>query len=224
MTVDFQELRVKMVDGQVRTTDVTNSAILSAMLSVPRELFVSEPRRPLAYIDEDIEIAPAADGRSARYLMEPSPLARLLQLADIRTTDRVLDIGTGTGYSAAILSKISATVVAIESDASLASAAKSALDALGCANVTVVEGALEAGHAASAPYDVIFINGSVDAVPAALFDQLADGGRLVAVVGNGMRARAMFFFKDKGVVSERAAFNAAVRPLDAFRSAPVFTF
>lgn len=224
MTVDYQELRVKMVDGQVRTTDVTNSAILSAMLSVPRELFVSEPRRPLAYIDEDIEVAPAADGRSARYLMEPSPLARLLQLAEIRFTDRVLDIGTGTGYSAAVLSKIAASVVALESDPSLASAAKATLADLGFANATVVEGALEAGHASSAPYDVIFINGAVDSIPTALFDQLADGGRLVAVVGNGMRARATFFFKDKGVVSERVAFNAAVRPLDAFRSAPAFTF
>jgi protein-L-isoaspartate(D-aspartate) O-methyltransferase len=224
MTVDFQELRVKMVDGQVRTTDVTDAAILTAMLSIPRELFVAEARRPLAYIDEDIEIAPAVDGRSARYLMEPSPLARLLQLAGIRSTDRVLDVGAGTGYASAVLSNIASAVVGLESDASLAAAARSTLADLGVANVTIVEGPLEAGHAASAPYDVILINGAVDAVPATLFDQLADGGRLVAVVGEGMRARATFFVKEKGVVSERSAFNAAVRPLDAFRSAPAFNF
>jgi protein-L-isoaspartate(D-aspartate) O-methyltransferase len=154
MTVDFQELRVKMVDGQVRTTDVTDAAILTAMLSIPRELFVAEARRPLAYIDEDIEIAPAVDGRSARYLMEPSPLARLLQLAGIRSTDRVLDVGAGTGYASAVLSNIASAVVGLESDASLAAAARSTLADLGVANVTIVEGPLEAGHAASAPYDV----------------------------------------------------------------------
>lgn len=224
MTVDYQELRVKMVDGQVRTTDVTDTDILSAMLSLPRELFVAEHRKPLAYIDEDIEIAPAADGRSARYMMEPSPFARLLQLAKIRETDTVLDVGAGTGYSSAVLSKVAGSVVALESDSSLAAAATDLLAGLGCENVTVVEGALEAGHKANAPYDVIFINGAAEEIPQALFDQLAVGGRLVAVIGRGNAARATFYIKDSGVVSERKAFNAAVKPLDAFRRVPVFEF
>ena len=100
MNADFSELRTKMVDGQVRTTDVTDPAILAAMLAIPREAFVDEGRRPLAYIDEDIEIAPG------RYLMEPSPFAKLVQLAEIRPGETVLDVGAGTGYSSAVLSRL----------------------------------------------------------------------------------------------------------------------
>ena len=224
MTVDFQEMRVKMVDGQVRTTDVTDVAILSAMLSLPREKFVPAQRRGLAYIDEDIEVAPAAEGRSARYLMEPSPFARLAQLAEIRLRDTVLDVGCGTGYSSAVLSRLAASVVGLESDAGLAEAATANLAELEIANVTIEQGALAAGHAAAAPYDVIFINGAVDEVSPALFEQLNDGGRLVAVVGQGNAARATLYVKEGGIVSHRTAFNAAVRPLDEFRRVPVFQF
>ncbi|SFI67478.1 protein-L-isoaspartate O-methyltransferase family protein [Aerobium aerolatum] len=224
MSIDFQELRVKMVDGQIRTTDVTNIAILSAMLAMPREKFVPAGREPLAYIDEDIQIAPARDGHAARYLMEPSPFARLVQLIEIRPDDVILDVGCGTGYSSAILSRLGASVVALESDAELATRAREILPQVECGNVTVVEGALAAGHPAGGPYDVIFINGAVDAVPAALLDQLRDGGRLVAVIGVGNAARAMLYVKEEGVVSARHAFNAALRPLDEFRVAPVFQF
>src|SRR5689334_20092089 len=108
MVTDFAELRTKMVDGQLRTTDVTVPAILEAMLTLPRENFVDERRKPLAYLDEDIEIAPG------RYLMEPSPFAKLLQLAEIGPSDRVLDVGSGTGYSAAVLSRLAGSVVALE--------------------------------------------------------------------------------------------------------------
>src|SRR5262245_25256377 len=108
MSADFAELRTKMVDGQLRTTDVTDPAILDAMLSIPREAFVDEKRRQLAYVDADTEIAPG------RYLMEASPFAKLLQLAGIAASDRVLDVGAGTGYGAAVLSRLAASVVALE--------------------------------------------------------------------------------------------------------------
>jgi protein-L-isoaspartate(D-aspartate) O-methyltransferase len=140
MAADFAELRTRMVDGQLRTTDVTDPGILDAMRTLPREIFVDEKRRPLAYLDEDIEVAPG------RYLMEPSPFAKLLQLAEITPSDRVLDVGTGTGYSAAVLSRLAASVVALESDAALAARAREALAAIGSANVEVVVGALPAGH------------------------------------------------------------------------------
>lgn len=224
MTTDFQQQRVKMVDGQLRTTDVGDVAILSAMLEVPREEFVPARRRALAYIDEDLQIAEPAEGRPARYLMEPSPFALLVQLAKVRRTDFILDVGCGTGYSSAVLSRIGGFVVALESDAALASYANERLSALGCENVAVVEGPLPAGHAAQAPYDVIVVNGAVDAVPDALLDQLKEGGRLVAVLGEGHGGRAVLHLKEDGLISTRRAFNAAVKPLAEFRRVAAFEF
>ncbi|AMX93251.1 MULTISPECIES: protein-L-isoaspartate O-methyltransferase [Mesorhizobium] len=222
MSADFSELRVKMVDGQVRTTDVTSAPLLDAMLVVPREMFVGAAQRDLAYIDEDIRIAAGADG--SRYLMEASPLAKLIQLAEINPTDSVLDVGCGTGYASAILSRLAGSVVALENDSALAETARSTLSSLGCGNVTVVQGALPQGHAAKAPYDVIFIGGSVAEVPAPLLDQLAEGGRLVAVEGQGNSGVARLFFKAGGVVTGRRAFNAAIKPLPGFERIRAFEF
>ena len=223
MTVDFHQQRVKMVDGQLRTTDVGDTAILSAMLALPREAFVPAAKRALAYIDEDIEL-PVSPGGAPRFLMEPSPFARLVQLAAVRNGDTVLDVGCATGYSSAVLARMGGAVVALESDPLLAAQAREALEGQGVDNVTVVEGDLAGGHAARAPYDVIFVNGAVDEVSPALFDQLADGGRLVAVIGEGNAGRAMLHLKENGVVSARHAFNAAVRPLAEFRRASAFHF
>ncbi|CAM5645515.1 Protein-L-isoaspartate O-methyltransferase [Mycolicibacterium aubagnense] len=114
MSADFSARRVKMVDGQLRTTDVTNAPVLDAFLAVPREAFLAASQSDLAYIDEDIRLAGVAG--EPRYMMEPSPLAKLLQLAEISADDTVLDVGTGTGYSAAILSRLAKSVVALESD------------------------------------------------------------------------------------------------------------
>jgi protein-L-isoaspartate(D-aspartate) O-methyltransferase len=222
MSADFSELRVKMVDGQVRTTDVTSAPLLEALLSVPRELFVGDRQRDLAYIDEDIRIGGGADG--ARYLMEASPLAKLMQLAEINPTDSALDVGSGSGYASAILSRLARSVVALESDSVLAQMAELTLSGLGCGNVTVVQGALAQGHAAKAPYDVIFIGGSVEKVPGPLLDQLADGGRLVAVEGQGNSGVARLFFKAGGVVTGRRAFNAAIKPLPGFEREHAFEF
>lgn len=222
MSADFSELRLKMVDGQVRTTDVTSAPLLDAMLSVPREVFVGDRQRDLAYIDEDIRIADRADG--PRYLMEASPLAKLMQLAEINPTDSALDVGCGTGYASAILSRLARYVVALESDSALAQTAASTLSGLGCGNVTVVQGALAQGHAAKAPYQVIFIGGSVSKVPSALLDQLAEGGRLVAVEGQGNSGVARLFVKAGGVVTGRRAFNAAIKPLPGFEREHAFEF
>ena len=222
MSAEFTELRVKMVDGQLRTTDVTNASLLAAFLSVPRELFVDETLRDLAYIDEDIRIAAGEGG--PRFLMEPSPLARLLQLAEIQPADSVLDIGCGTGYSAAILSKVAGSVTALENDPVLAGKALDTLAALGCGNVTVVEGELWEGWKAAAPYDVIVLEGSVDELPESLHEQLAEGGRLVAVEGRGNAGIAKVFLKTNGVVTGRRAFNAAIRPLPGFERSKVFEF
>ncbi|WP_454849222.1 protein-L-isoaspartate O-methyltransferase family protein [Rhizobium binxianense] len=220
--MDFEAARAKMVDNQIRTTDVTSHSVLTAFLTVPREAFVPEKAKVLAYIDNDVEICPAASGKPARFLMEASPLAKLLQLAAITREDAVLEIGSGTGYASALLSLLSASVVALESDEALAEEAKKNLS--GYANVEVVTGPLEKGCAQKAPYDLIFVNGSVEEVPAALFAQLRDGGRLVTVEGYGNAARAKVYVSERGAVSENVFFNASVKPLPGFAKVREFVF
>lgn len=216
--IDYKAARTKMVDNQIRTTDVTSHAVLDAFLTVAREEFVPEAAKPLAYIDNDIELAPG------RYLMEPSPLAKLIQLAEVGEDDVVLEVGCGTGYASAILSRLGASVVALESDAALAATASETLARLGCDNVAVVTGALEQGYAAEAPYDVIFVHGAVELVPDALFAQLRDGGRLVVVEGYGNASQARLYIKEGGKTSERIVFNTSVKPLPGFRKAREFVF
>jgi protein-L-isoaspartate(D-aspartate) O-methyltransferase len=214
---DFQARRVKMVDGQLRTTDVTSHPVLDAFLAVPRESYVSDAKRELAYLDMEIAVAPG------RYLMEPSPLAKLIQLAGIESTDKVLEIGTGTGYGAAILSSIGASVVALESDSELADTAKANLAAANITNVETIAGPLTTGAASKGPFNVILIEGAVAQVPKALFDQLADGGRLVAVEGEGLSGVARLYVKSGQTVSGRRGFNLSVKPLPGFELAPQFS-
>jgi protein-L-isoaspartate(D-aspartate) O-methyltransferase len=222
--MDFEAARVKMVENQIRTTDVTSHSVLNAFLAVPREAFVAEKLKPLAYVDNDLEIAPASLAGSARYLMEASPLAKLLQLGAITKDDAVLEVGAGTGYTSALLSHLSGSVVALECDEELAARAKETIAALGCDNVTVVTGDLVAGHPGQAPYDLIFVNGSVEDVPASLLGQLRDGGRLVTVQGYGNAARAKVLVRERDAYSENVFFNASVKPLPGFAKAKEFVF
>lgn len=216
--MNYAALRSKMVDGQIRTTDVTSHPVLNAFLSVRREDFVTDRRKAVAYIDNDVEIAPG------RYLMAPSPLAKMLQLAEIRPTDTVLDVGAGTGCTSALLSHLAGSVVAVESDADLAAAAKANIEAIGAANVTVVTGELAAGCSAKAPYDVIVVGGAVEEVPETLLAQLKEGGRLVAIVGRGLSSGARIYVREGGSHSERFAFNASVQMLPGFAKTPEFQF
>ena len=221
---DFARARKKMVDSQLRTEGVTDLDILVVMGEVPREYFVPAEAKPLAYIDDDILLKAGAAGAPARYLMEPAPFARLVQLADVGKTDIVLVVGCASGYSAAVLARLADSVVALESDPDLARRGSEALVELGIDNVAVVSGPLEPGYPSEGPYDVIFLNGAVGSVPEELRAQLKEGGRLVAVVGSGRSATAMLYTCSNGEIGGRVAFNADVRPLPGFKRPPAFAF
>lgn len=224
MGIDFEQARTKMVDNQIRTTDVTSHAVLDAFMTVAREDFVPTKFRALAYIDDDIKIADGPDGQVDRYLMEPSPLAKLIQLADVKPEDVVLEIGCGSGYVSALLSKLAGSVVALEADTALADEAAQTLSNLGFDNVAVVTGPLTDGYRPEAPYDVIFLGGAVDQLPSSLFEQLRDGGRLVVVEGQGNASKANLYVRESGHTSARRGFNTCVKLLPGFAKAAEFQF
>lgn len=219
--IDFTQARRTMVDGQVRVNDVTDAALIAAMLEVPREKFVPEARANLAYIDDDLCVLEASGAKPARYLMEPMVLARMLQALEIGPDAKVLDVGCATGYSAAVLSRIAGSVVALEEDASLAASAKRILRGV---NVEVVSGKVSAGWAAGAPYDAILVGGAAEEIPAALTAQLRDGGRLAAVIRKDSAARAMLYVRTGDHVSTRRLFDAAIPPLPGFEAPKTFVF
>ncbi|HEV7254513.1 MAG TPA: protein-L-isoaspartate O-methyltransferase [Mesorhizobium sp.] len=218
MAPDFSVMRANMLEGQLRTQDVSDRDILAAASELPRELFVPERRRMLAYSDGDIEVA------EGRFLMEVAPFAKMLQLAEIRASDHVLEVGAATGYNAAVLSRLARSVVALESDPALAAQAGATLASLGIGNVEVVTGPLPQGWPAAALYDVIVVSGAVDFVPGALLDQLGEGGRLVAVEGRGLAGEVRVHLKLGNAVGARRGFNAAVKPLPGFEREPAFEF
>lgn len=221
---DLTTARTKMVDNQLRTNDVTEYALLDAMGDVARETFVPSSLKSLAYIDEDLILRDAEDGRAARYLTRPAPFARMVQLTAPQSGDVALLIGCASGYGAAVLARIVGAVVALESDEDLATDAGDALVKLGVDNAAVVTGPLAEGWPAEGPYDIILIEGAVDAVPPGLFDQLKDGGRLVAVLGQGLSGDAVLYTRSDGEISGRSSMNLSLKPLPGFERAPEFVF
>ena len=213
---DFSARRVMMVDTQVRPSDVTKFPIIDAMLIVPREAFVPHSKREAAYVGENLDIG------SGRVMPEARTLAKMLDALDILPSDRILDIACGLGYSSAVLARMAASVVAVESDAGLAGAASATLAEIGVANVTVVQGDLAAGAAQSGPYDVITVQGGVQDVPAALLDQLAEGGRIAAIFMQGPLGVVKIGHKAEGRVTWRFAFNATAPVLPGFAKAAAF--
>jgi protein-L-isoaspartate(D-aspartate) O-methyltransferase len=217
----FSTARQKMVDCQVRPSDVTDIRIADAMLEVPREMFVPQDQRALAYLDLDLDVSEGAPVK--RYLIKPALTARMLQAADIKPTDSILVVGCATGYVAALAAKLVSRVTATESEATLAAKAKAALAGLG-ASVTVQTAAAADGDAANAPYDVIFLNGATEIVPEALFRQLREGGRLVGVFALTEPARAAIVTHSHDDFGHRPLFDATAPVLPGLKRVPAFVF
>ena len=215
---DFAAARHNMVESQIRPNRANEPRLIEAFGAVPREVFVPAALQGVAYVDEDIEVA------RGRYLIEPRVLARMLHEASIKPTDKVLDIGVATGYSAAILARVAGRVVALESDPGLAGKARATLEALGAGNVMVVTGPLEAGCPGEAPFDVILFQGSVAHIPPAIAQQLGEGGRLVAVVGEGPVATARLYGRIEGRIGQRPLFDAGTHALPGFAVERGFVF
>lgn len=217
--MDFAVARQNMVESQIRTNRVTDPRILEAMRELPREQFLPKNRRHLAYVDEDVQLG------EDRWLIEPMVLGRMLQAATVQRDEIALVVGAGVGYSTAVVSRLAATVFALETDPDLAARSGSLLSSLGIDNAVVVEGPLAVGWPAEAPYDVILINGAVYETPHALFEQLRDGGRLVTVVRRDEAiGRVVLYMRHRGVVSHRTMFDAATPFLPDFAPKPGFVF
>lgn len=223
MVIDATLQRKNMVESQVRPSDVTDRRIMRAMLDVPREAFVPVALKPLAYMDSPLVLTKPGPGRVQRAMMEPRAFAKLLQLAEIGDKDIVLDIGCATGYSSAIISRMALSVVALEVDAEMAETATKALEGLRIDNVAVVTGDLEIGYPTEGPYDAIVIEGAVADVPAALLDQLKDGGRLVAVMA-GTPGRTTVWRRSGRSFDRRHVLEAAAPMLPGFEPKAAFVF
>jgi protein-L-isoaspartate(D-aspartate) O-methyltransferase len=214
---DYQSRRVMMVDTQVRPNDVTKFPIIEAMLSVPREVYVPPALGEAAYVGENLALG------AGRVLFEPRTLAKMLDAVDIGPADRVLIVGAGLGYSAAVVARMAGPVVAVEEDADLAAGAEARLAAQGIATVTLRRGPLAAGAPADGPFDVIVIEGAVEQVPAALLAQLGAGGRVGAVFMDAALGVCRVGLSSGGGVSWRFAFNAAAPVLAGFARQRAFT-
>src|SRR6476659_486719 len=217
---DFAAARRMMVDGQVRTADVTDLRLLAAMLELPRERFFPDDETSLAYLDLDAPVS--APGQPVRRQLKPMVLAKLIQAAGIAATDHVLDVGCASGYSTALLTHLAGSVVGLEEDAALARQAADAMSSASLSTAKIVAGPLARGCASEGPYDVILLQGSAEVVPPALFDQLKNGGRLICVLGRGPQGKAMFYRRAEVDISGRPVFDAAAAALPGFAKPPEF--
>jgi protein-L-isoaspartate(D-aspartate) O-methyltransferase len=217
--MDYAAARQHMIDSQIKTNKVTDPSVIEALASVPREAFVAEAQKNLAYIDRSVAIG------AGRRMTEPMVLARLLQVAQLKLSDTALVVGAGTGYSAVVLARLVKKVVAVESAPELAERAKAILGAFGVGNCSVVPGDLTAGRPGDGPYDFILVDGAAEIVPEALKAQLADRGRLAVVIKEqGGVGRGTLFTRADGVISQRAIFDADAEVLPGFTRPQRFVF
>lgn len=222
--IDAALQRKNMVESQVRPNDISDRRIIRAMLQLPREMFLPARVRAIAYMDEDVPLADDGGSQPPRALMSPRAFAKLIQLAEISDGDIVLDVGAATGYSAAVLSRLCETVVALESNADMAEQATAVLENQGIDNVVVVTGDLAAGYADEGPFDAIVVEGRIPQVPDGLLDQLKDGGRLVAVIEEDGVTRGAIWRRLGATFDKRTAFEAGAPALPGFDQPATFVF
>ena len=213
---DYSAARKAMVDQQIATSGVTDPRLLSAFRRVPRELFLPADRRDLAYSDAHHPLG------GNRFVPPPATVARLLQLAGVTQSGRVLDCWPGTGYTAAILANLAQEVVGIEPDAVLAETARANLGALGLANATVLHSDRPPPHLNS--FDTILIEGALEGIPESFVDFLAPHGRLVCLIRNGPVGTATVLERSPEGVAIRTGFNATLPSIDAGDRAQAFVF
>lgn len=214
---DFALRRRMMVDTQVRPSDVTKFPIIDAMLRIPREEFVPDSKVEAAYIGENLVL------EEGRVLLDPRTLAKMIDALSITATDLVLDVGCGTGYSAALISRMAEVVVAVEENEGLAGSAENALARTGSETVVLHKGPLNEGAPAHAPYDVMILQGGIEVFPQALVEQLSEGGRVAAVFMNGALGVARLGIRKGDQISWRDIFNAAAPVLPGFADQQVFS-
>jgi protein-L-isoaspartate(D-aspartate) O-methyltransferase len=214
----FSIARRKMVDSQVRPSDVTDLAVIEAMLDVPRESFVPQGQRELAYLDLELPVTPT------RRLMQPMIIGRLLQAADIKRESSVLIVGCATGYTTALVAQLASKVTATESDLSLAEQARINLARSGLELVVVVIAEAAQGASGNGPYDVIFLDGATEIAPENLYRQLKPGGRLVGIFISATGSHATIVTRSADDFGHRTLFDATAPVLPGLVKTQEFVF
>lgn len=208
--IDYPTRRRAMVDGHIRPADVTKYPIIAAMLRIPREAFVPDGLRDIAYVGDHVQLG------GGRVVLDPRIFAKMLDALDIRPDDLVLDVGAGMGYSAAVISTMAEAVVAVEDDATMAAEAQALLAEHHADNVAVIEAPLAQGAPDQGPYDVVIVEGGVETLPQALLGQVKEGGRIAALFMEGALGEVRIGYRAGGRIGWRFAFNADAPVLPGF--------
>ncbi len=215
---DFSAARDAMIESQIRTSDVTDLAVLAAFRSIARETFVPTARKALAYADCHVETD------AGRTMLSPRDLAKMVQAVEIEPNDVVLDLACGRGYSSAILAQLADTVVGLETDEAAVERATELLVESDVSNAAIVQGDLKSGAAEHGPFNVIFVGGAVPAVHQPWFSQLANGGRIVCIIQNGPVGRVTVFTKSGDAIGQKVIFDSSAPYLPGFEPAAEFVF
>lgn len=218
--MDFKIARKNMVENQIRANKVTSLNVINAFLDVPREKFVPDALQEISYVDEDIQLS------RNRFMMKPMILARLFQSLNLKGNENILHVGSNSGYGSAILSRMCSSVISLESDKKLFETSIHTFSKMGFDNVVPLHGSMENGVEKEAPFDIIFIEGSIETEPKSLFRQLNENGKLIAIIRpvNIKIGKAKLFFKISNEIGLENLFDAQVSKLSIFKSKTKFSF